>query len=150
MRTAVHKAKIALSLNSDARVLLHLQEAQENIAEIEKSARDEDKKKLDKSVDKYEENVGKARLESEKSDEKEAELSVVENELGKQRERLRELEDKVPTQAQPAIERAIGAAQNNEHTTENVKGVQNSNNNSVGNSVNENIQGSGQDNNKGK
>jgi hypothetical protein len=131
VKEAVHKAKIVFSSDPIDKALLHLEKADENISDIEKSAADENKKDFEKSVEQYQENVEKARNESRRSNDS----SAVEEELGRQAEKLSELERKVPTQAQTGLERALEVNQNREDNNGDVKGAENSINNSNNNSV---------------
>lgn len=138
VKNAVHKAKIVLSSNPADKAVLYLEEAEENIAEIEKSAQHEDKKKFDKNVEEYEENIEKARKEYQKPNVQDNVSSQVQDTLDKQAEKLESLESKVPTQAQSGLERALEANQSRADNQGDVKGTENSNGNSGGNQNNDN------------
>jgi hypothetical protein len=129
VKEAVQKAKIVLSKNPSARALLHLEEAESSLSEIEKSVESKNNERLEKSVDKYEEHVGHVRRETQSPQQQSGSSVKVEEAIGNQAEKLKSLGESVPVQAQSALERALEASQKGRGD---VRGSQNTNNNLSG------------------
>ncbi len=100
--------KLIMATNSKDRAAVHLKKAEDKVKEIEKSASENKEENLEKTVEGYEKDVRSALEEAGKINNGENQAkSSVEEALNKNKEVLENLKVTVPTQAQPAINKAI-------------------------------------------
>ena len=135
VKQIVQEAKLAVASNPTTKALLHLEKAEDKIEEIKQSVSNNNDEELESVVKDYQDNVGKAIQETQKSkDQTNNAARVIEQSLGNQTQTLQELQNTAPTQAQPALEKAIDASQKGQEQAQ--EAIQNNPSNNHGSEQN--------------
>ena len=121
VKQVVQEAKLAVTGSPSARASLHLEKAKDKVEEIKQSVSDNDDEKLNNSVKGYQDNVSKTIQETQKSKEQTNNtIQIIEQSLDSQTQILQELQITAPTQAQPALDKAIDASQKGQEQVQKV------------------------------
>ena len=112
VKQLVQNAKLAIATKPTTKAILHLEKARDKVEEIQKSASDTKTEQIEQKAEEYKEDIGKAVEEVQKGGSQQEKTAETVNEaLKNNTQKLEELKTSAPTQAQPALEKAIEASQ---------------------------------------
>lgn len=121
VKQVVQDAKLAITTNPTARALLHLEKAQDKVEEMQQTVFDTKTNQFEQNAQEYKENIKKAVEETKEIEtQRENTAQTVNTSLEKHTETLQQLQTVAPTQAQPALEKAIDASQKGQQQVQQV------------------------------
>lgn len=121
IKQVVQDAKLAIATNPTAKALLHLEKAQDKVEEMQQAVFDTKTEHFEQNVQEYKESINKAVEETKEVEtQKEDTAQTVNESLEKHTETLQQLQTIAPTQAQPALEKAIDASQKGQQQVQEV------------------------------